>query len=184
GYLTRKYKTLTGAELIRLGVRDCNAPKGREPQIMVARAGRQKAPQPGVRAPGDGPVAKFLTRVAGSLFGDRQPDGATAPNPTSRTAKASARPVNPLQTAVRVAGLPAVVPLPPSRPAGLTGQPSDDVAPQEMKLPPPRDLLAEARKPVRPASRQATIVRVELPKLITGAYPVLPPRFLSYAPMR
>jgi hypothetical protein len=36
GLLTRQYKSLTGSELIRLGVRDCNTPAS--PQILVARA--------------------------------------------------------------------------------------------------------------------------------------------------
>jgi hypothetical protein len=36
GQLTRNYKVLTGSELIRLGVRDCNAPQ--QPRVMVARA--------------------------------------------------------------------------------------------------------------------------------------------------
>ena len=36
GVLTRKYKSLTGSELIRLGVRDCTAPA--EPKIVIARA--------------------------------------------------------------------------------------------------------------------------------------------------
>ncbi|MGO8740467.1 hypothetical protein [Rhodoblastus sp.] len=35
GALTRRYKSLTGSELIRLGVRDCTAPV--EPKIVVAR---------------------------------------------------------------------------------------------------------------------------------------------------
>ena len=43
GTLTRDYKVLRGSELIRLGIRDCNAPKTiepkpAEPQIMVASA--------------------------------------------------------------------------------------------------------------------------------------------------
>ncbi len=36
GVLTRQYKSLTGSELIRLGVRDCNTPAS--PKILVARA--------------------------------------------------------------------------------------------------------------------------------------------------
>jgi hypothetical protein len=36
GVLTRQYKSLTGSELIRLGVRDCNAPT--QPRILMARA--------------------------------------------------------------------------------------------------------------------------------------------------
>jgi hypothetical protein len=36
GVLTRQYKSLTGSELIRLGVRDCTAPA--EPRITLARA--------------------------------------------------------------------------------------------------------------------------------------------------
>ena len=38
GTLTRADKVLRGSELIALGVRDCNEPKGSEPKIMAASA--------------------------------------------------------------------------------------------------------------------------------------------------
>ena len=46
GTLTRQYKVLRGAELIAIGVRDCNAP-GKQPQIMIAKATPAPAAQGG-----------------------------------------------------------------------------------------------------------------------------------------
>ena len=42
GELTRQYKVLTGSELIRLGIRDCNSPQ--QPHIMIARARTRENP--------------------------------------------------------------------------------------------------------------------------------------------
>ena len=49
GTLTREYRVLSGTELIALGIRDCNAPKGieprpSEPKILVASAASRKPP--------------------------------------------------------------------------------------------------------------------------------------------
>lgn len=52
GFLTREYKSLTGAELIRLGVRDCNG----GPKILVARANVGS------------PAANPLSNAFGSMF--------------------------------------------------------------------------------------------------------------------
>src|SRR6266568_1005216 len=44
GGLTRQYQVLTGSELIRLGMRNCDAP--RQPEIMIARAHVKPQPAP------------------------------------------------------------------------------------------------------------------------------------------
>jgi hypothetical protein len=44
GTLTRNYKVLSGSELIKLGIRDCNEPKTNEPRILVASAAAGKPP--------------------------------------------------------------------------------------------------------------------------------------------
>src|SRR6516165_6768928 len=36
GTLTRQFKVLSGAELINLGIRNCNAPHNTEPRVLVA----------------------------------------------------------------------------------------------------------------------------------------------------
>ncbi|MGA9214468.1 MAG: hypothetical protein WBZ54_04175, partial [Methylocella sp.] len=54
GTLTRSYKVLSGSELIKLGIRDCNEPKTNEPRIMAASAAAGKPPlaaQPGAEKP-------------------------------------------------------------------------------------------------------------------------------------
>jgi hypothetical protein len=54
GTLTRNYKVLSGSELIKLRIRDCNEPKTNEPRILVASAAAGKPPlaaQPGAEEP-------------------------------------------------------------------------------------------------------------------------------------
>ena len=55
GLLTRQYTSLTGSELIRLGVRDCNAPA--QPRILMARA-----------IPRAGPAENPLSNAFGGLL--------------------------------------------------------------------------------------------------------------------
>ena len=55
GLLTRQYTSLTGSELIRLGVRDCNAPA--QPRILMARA-----------IPRGGPAENPLSNAFGGLL--------------------------------------------------------------------------------------------------------------------
>jgi hypothetical protein len=71
GSLTRDYKVLRGAELITLGVRDCNAP--RESETMVAsNAARKAAAAPALAdssAPQQGSLLGGLMRNVASVFG-------------------------------------------------------------------------------------------------------------------
>lgn len=170
GYLTRKYKSLSGAELIRLGVRDCDAPKGRELQIMVA-----KRRAPAYVPPGEGPVARFLTRVAGNLFGKEVDNTPTAsvPRPV-RSARVHVQ--APLRATARVETLPEFGPEPPRRPADIAGA--------------PLELAGASRNPPgdEAAARQTKVAdntaAHPLPRIITGAWPVLPSGFTAYAPLQ
>ncbi len=187
GYLTRKYKSLTGAELIRLGVRDCNGPRDRQPQIMIAR---RNAPK--YVPPGEGPVAKFLSKVAGNLFGsgaDHTPTATIGKNSGTRIAKNEPKGQPSGETRTRVAaaytGLPEFGPLPPQRPEDLAAEPTSASQPMQ---------LAGGKPAAGPASQAPANVVVAdagsdkkgppaLPKIITGAYPVLPAQFSAYAPL-
>ena len=160
GYLTRKYKSLSGVELIRLGLRDCDAPERREPQIMIAKG---RAPE--YVPPGQGPVARFLSRVAGNLFGSsaqRKPEANRA-----RPARLqSETPKQQLRVIARVNGLPAFGPNPPVRPVEFVGEP--------LQLGPAVAVRRAFAKTTSPP----------LPKIITGAWPVLPAGLTAYAPLQ
>ena len=114
GILTRKYKVLSGSELIKLGIRDCNEPKTGEPRIMVASAAGRKpslAAQPGAEKP---LLAGLMDKML-SVFGAGEAAGALqwGPAPT------------PAPTRILL----AKAPLPPARPAELA-QPGSVAATQ------------------------------------------------------
>ncbi len=177
GYLTRQYRSLSGRELIDLGVRDCTKPPS---ETMIARARVQPAPtQVASASVGANPLANMLDGVK-TLFGAGQPpsavmppQGFATPYVTASITPADARPVD--------------VPLPPPRPAGLG----------------PTGLADEASARVQIASNQAGSTSVprtasdanaaraldaprplRLPPMIVGAAPILPPNFLAYAALR
>ena len=79
GQLTRNYKVLTGSELIRLGVRDCNAPQ--QPRVMVARA-RLK----------DNPPENPVSNAFGGLMAALTPQSSLAT--VAQVRMASVRPVS------------------------------------------------------------------------------------------
>jgi hypothetical protein len=59
GTLARYYKVLSGSELIKLGIRDCDEPETNEPRTMVASAAAGKPPlaaQPGAESLSSSPV--------------------------------------------------------------------------------------------------------------------------------
>jgi hypothetical protein len=157
GGLTREYRVLTGAELIALGVRDCNAD-----QILIARVKPAPAPK---STPGDG-----------DLFGSVLP--MLSPPPTQEPAVAPKGSFTPAQT-VAAKSAPALeapaadarsldpIPLPPRRPSDLSGVAL--LASVAVDAPTP---------PRRPADLPRPIPG--LPKLIEGAQPTLPYGVLSY----
>jgi hypothetical protein len=210
GTLTREYKVLRGSELISLGIRDCNAPKTIEPrpvepQILVASAASRKPPQASQEQTGQAkPLLAGLMDKMLSVFGSGEAASATP----GRTAIAQSRPAAkraPDQILV------ADIPLPPQRPVELLPPPGS-VAEAAVQAPaqetagpavgavaeagghqsaaePALALSAEAAPlpPGRPANAALLAVRrlarIALPKLITGAQPILPPGFSAYADM-
>jgi hypothetical protein len=184
GYLTRHYRSLSGAELIDLGVRNCN-----ESPVMFARrkqgGGTQvasAAPAPSTNAAAgvsDEPSA--ISRLAGRL---------TAMLTTGAPTQAAV-PATPARTPVQVARAePSSVPLPPVRPENLsdpapTASIPDDPDIGEVPLPPVRPAHLGASVQVASVAKQENLaVYGQLPKMITGAWPVLPPAFSAYAPLR
>lgn len=166
GTLTRQFKVLRGTELIALGIRDCNAPR-----IMLAHT--RPAPEEGSDA-----LAGTITSVM-SIFGGKpqpQPErGAGATLVATRQNSQSALPSEAL----------AHVPLPPPRPefdTPLLAQSAKNLA-FHLDAPPPVQRV-EAPPPL-PTSLSGKVVQalpqIALPKVIQGAQPILPPKFLAYA---
>lgn len=188
GTLTRSYKVLSGSELIKLGIRDCNEPKTNEPRIMAASAAAGKPPlaaQPGAEKPLLAGLADKMLSVFGTGGAAAHDRAAVSPRPAAKPARAEV--------------LLADIPQPPARPVDLTqtaganavqapGQPVGEAAAKPATEP----SLAEAaqavplparRPPDAALSAVQRLARVALPKIITGAQPILPPGFSAYADM-
>ncbi|MDQ6868384.1 MAG: hypothetical protein M3178_08260 [Pseudomonadota bacterium] len=188
GTLTRSYKVLSGSELIKLGIRDCNEPKTNEPTIMVASAAAGKPPlaaQPGAEKP---LLAGLMDKML-SVFGA---GGAAGHDRLAVLSRPAAKPA-------LAEVLLTEIPLPPARPVELTqtagafavqapgrqvgepaGQPATEPALAEAAQAGP----PAARRPPDPAlSAVQRLARVALPKIIAGAQPILPPGFSAYADM-
>lgn len=162
-HLTRHYRSLSGAELIELGVRDCTQPN----ETMIARA-RQTPAATVVASNAPSQSSGSLVDGVRNLFGF----GSTQPSATM-----------PAQRPAMTVSLPADLrsitpPLPPARPDGIG---EDAVATNvqvafvnvpEPPRRPDRVSAADERQPVR------------LPRMITGSQPILPAAFTAYAPLR
>lgn len=145
GALTRKYKVLRGAELIELGVRDCNAP-AKPPQIMIARA----APAP---AAGAGDFLQGVQSAVETLFGAGDRPRAKSRPPVAAPGRPGAHPLPPTLPLTLEAHVTA--PLPPPRPPMIGAAPT----PQP---PTPRDTPAH----LRPLAGSAPILE---PRFVTLA---------------
>jgi hypothetical protein len=152
GTLTREYKILSGAELISLGVRDCN-----EKRILVAKA----APAP----ESSDTVAKIVQGMKSALLtGSEASRESIGSRPTAPALPVKTQPVSSPQSAPEQQ--PADVPLPPARP--------EEPKTVDVPLPPRRPtgvILAQARI--------ASIPPAHRPML--GSARILPDRFTPYA---
>lgn len=162
-HLTRQYRSISGSELIDLGVRDCTKPSS---ETMIARA-RQ--------TPATTVIASNAPAGVGSLVGGvKSLLGLGAPEPAATMAAPRAVMTAALQQTPDLRSL--TPPLPPARPDGLSEETlAANVQIAEAPLPPKRpDNLAthDDRRPVR------------LPAMITGSQPILPTTFTAYAPLR
>jgi hypothetical protein len=152
GTLTREYKVLSGAELISLGVRDCN-----EKRIVVAKA----APVPEDKAS----LAKIMQGMKSALLTGSEAIGErSGPHSSAPSVPVKTQPVTSPQSAPEPQ--PAEVPLPPARP--------EEPASADVPLPPRRPtsvILAQARiASIPPAHRP-----------MPGSSRILPDRFTPYA---
>ena len=174
-HLTRNYRSLTGAELIELGVRDCTQPQ--QGDTMIARA--RQTPATTVVASNAPPPSQGVTSVASLVDGVRSLLGAGG----SQQPQATFAPQRPMMTAaLQPADLGAIQPpVPPARPAGLDQGGEESLAANvqvafvDAPMPP--------RRPDRVRSGEEP-QRVALPRMITGAQPILPTTFTAYAALR
>ncbi len=196
GGLTRDYKVLRGSELIALGVRNCN-----EERVMVAAAAR-KAPAPrGVAQAQPAEQGSFFAGLMQNMMSALGGSGARTDPPRDKIAMAragaAAKP-GPAESA------PAEAPLPPARPAefaaansagmssSVTWSDASDAAPAA-DAPTADAQISEAeitaapippRRPMNVTHAFAyRLAAIPLPKVITGAQPILPPGFGAYAPL-
>jgi len=188
GTLTRNYKVLSGSELIKLGIRDCNEPKNVEPRIVVASAATRKPPLAALPAAEKPLLAGLMDKVL-SVFGT---GGAAKHDRAAVSSRPAAKP------ALADVSL-AEIPLPPVRPVdvpqaagALAVQAPGRLVNEPAGQPASEPALAEgapavplpARRP-RDAALSAfhRLAHGALPKIITGVKPILPPGFCAYADM-
>lgn len=195
GTLTREYRVLRGSELIALGIRNCNEPKGRDPKIIVASAPAAK-PAPSTEASGEKPFLAGLFDKVKSILGTGADASAGYRQPGLRRQGPSAVPA--------LAG-PAEAPLPPERPAefgppagalaaGVAESGRDRPAGRQKGEPEAASMrvsAAEISEPVGVRAGPATSAdarsgksgqsRAEPAEVISGAQPILPQGFIAYA---
>lgn len=175
GVLTRQYKSLTGSELIRLGVRDCNAPS--QPRILMARAapGPVRGENPLSNAFGglmsgfgstqipaysgySAPVRSATVQVqrvkpqsAGVQVAEAAPSGDGAARSDATAAQTAAAEPAAAESAVVPAPTVAAAPVPPPRPTDLAAPPTQ-IARAEAAPPalPPGDALDASPQPANP----------------------------------
>jgi hypothetical protein len=104
GTLTRQFKVLSGAELISLGVRDCNTPR-----IMLAKT------LPSSRVGGEGVIARVWTSVISAFASKPTASGGAPRAPTLVATRQQTEAERNLPAEALYSG----VPLPPPRPTSL-----------------------------------------------------------------
>jgi hypothetical protein len=172
GYLTRKFKTLFGEELIALGVRDCEA----TPVVDRAEiAGARGAPEPTYVPPDQGPVARFLRKV-----GSRVRANIDTAAPARIASKLTGKVIRLLPDRSTFASiLPGRMTVPPPQTSATANA---QLANSQAPLPPPRPSPARSLLAQGHSLKQSDLVK--LPPVISGGYRTLPPQLRAYAPVR
>jgi hypothetical protein len=192
GELTRQYKVLTGSELIRLGIRDCNAP--REPRILIASARTKEnppenpvsnafsglvaalAPQP---APGSGALVKMQHVKAQVAKASPAPVIPPPPTPTANDSGKldAAGPAEATKLPAETNGSRlSESPTPPPRPAELAVANPPSAAPP---TPEPRPDLLAALPPRAPVSNWGRPIKGAAPILVSARFSPFPYRIAS-----
>lgn len=183
GGLTRDYRVLRGAELIALGIRDCDAPRGphpAEPKIMLASAAPARTTLSNApHQPGSEDTLSSLYNGVMSALGIGE-DSASRNNYAPVRARPQPLPAQP-------GLLSAQVPVPPTRPIEIGTQlaavRTDNVETGNSNMDGLQGVGFEAPSPPRRPDLNdlAYTVSVSLPQVMRGAQPILPAAFVSYA---
>jgi hypothetical protein len=198
GELTRNYKVLTGSELIRLGVRDCNAPQ--QPNVMVARAKlKPSAPENPVSnafsglvaalAPQASPGAPAPVKVASVKVVSAKTDSAKAEGGKAESFKwdtaptgALPPPAAPLPPAPPLAPLPPVPAAAPQAPAAVeTSAPTPPPRPDDILAPSSRESGSKPgpTAPSVPVSNWGRPIKGSAPILVSARFTPFPYRLAS-----
>lgn len=166
GYLTRKFVSLEGRELIALGIADC---RGKTAGNTAGNTAGKSLARPEKKA---GVLARFYRRMKIAILGKPKPAGR---DPSGAGADAAGHTLN-LEQRITVRAMPlgVAVAAPQSLPQSL---------PEAVPLPPPRPQSIASTQD-DPRGRAKAFAYSSLPPLIRGAAPVLPSRFTAYAPLR
>jgi hypothetical protein len=203
GQLTRNYKVLTGSELIRLGVRDCNAPQ--QPRVMVARARLKDnppenpvsnafgglvaalTPQPSLATVAQVRMASVRPVSVKPPLAEAPPVPVTATKPAPPSASAPTA-ISPPSEPAEAAATNAVAPTPPPRPDEYLAKPAAVAAASPPTEPAPAINAVAPTPPPRPdefLAKPAAVASVAPPSnwghLIKGSAPILlSSRFAPY----
>jgi hypothetical protein len=176
GALTRNYKVLSGTELIALGIRNCNE----QPVMLAAAKTAAPAQTASVSQDMSGPVSAAwpgaLSGTWTNVMAALTPAEASASNPAGETRHfvPATRPKADSAENSATEMPKAAVPLPPPRPATDEETAYSAVtASNEAPLPPSRPDGVVSYSYAQP------LELVSLPKVITGAQPILPARFVA-----
>jgi hypothetical protein len=205
GQLTRNYKVLTGSELIRLGVRDCNAPQ--QPRVMVARARLKDnppenpvsnafgglvaalTPQPSLATVAQVRMASVRPVSVKPPLAEAPPGPVPVPAPKPAPPSASApTAISPPSEPAEAAATNAVAPTPPPRPDEYLAKPAAVAAASPPTEPAPAINAVAPTPPPRPdefLAKPAAVASVAPPSnwghLIKGSAPILlSSRFAPY----
>ncbi len=152
GELTRNYKSLTGSELIRLGVRECGTP--RQPEIMLARAKIKENPP-------ENPVSNTFSSLIAPLTPNSSTHSSPATGAQVRIQRVKARP-SPIQP-------PQVQLASRATPPAIAPQSPTSIAAPEVK---PVQVASSVAASPAPISSPAIEKPIDLPPAIL---PVQPP---------
>lgn len=179
GTLTRQYKSLTGSELIRLGVRDCTAPA--EPGLTLARASARPV----------GAQASLSGGFGGLFAGFGAPDipayaGYGAPVQVQRVKVqsvklqvAKAAPADASTTAVARNAPETEPPAPPPRPEELASAPEAVATNQPgSSAPPPPERPRSLAAPPSRSSAWGLPIHGAAPALASARFAPIPYRFI------
>lgn len=176
GGLTRDYRVLRGSELIALGIKNCS-----EPRVTVAMATPQK--------PTTRPVqAETARSQQGSFFTGLMQgvldvfDRTTDPARQNPEGIATGSPRIPAK-AMTLAAASTEIPRPPRRPIEADAE-IDSGSGRELEEADGIEVPAPRRRPVVEPSNSSRLAAVDLPRVISGAQPILPARFSAYTTSR